>query len=191
VFLQNHDTQRECGIGYQDGDAFRLAHVWMLAQPYGHPTVLSGYAFQCPDQRTMGPRSDAQGWTLPHSCVANFDTAVSGDYTCEHRDPHILKMVGFRRRVAGTPITAWWDNDANAIAFSRGDKGFVAINRENTTVDATVATPLAPGTYCDLITGGKVGGACLGTTVVVAGDGTVSFSLASNKAIAIDLSTKL
>lgn len=191
VFLQNHDTQRECGIGYQHGDAFRLANVWMLAQPYGHPTVLSGYAFQCPEQRTLGPRSDAQGWTLPHSCIANFDNAVSGDYTCEHRDPHILKMIGFRRRVAGTPITAWWDNDANAIAFSRGDKGFVAINRENSTVDATVATPLASGTYCDLITGGKVGGACAGTTVTVVPAGTITLSLPSNRAIAIDISTKL
>lgn len=191
VFLQNHDTQRECGIGYQHGDAFRLANVWMLAQPYGHPTVLSGYAFQCPEQRSMGPRSDAQGWTLPHSCIANFDTAVSGDFTCEHRDPHILRMIGFRRRVAGAPLTGWWDNDANAIAFSRGDKGFVAINRELGTVDATVATPLAPGTYCDLISGGKVGNACAGTTVTVVPAGTITFSLPSNRAIAIDLSTKL
>ncbi len=191
VFLQNHDSQRECGIGYQHGNAFRLANVWMLAQPFGHPTVLSGYAFECPGQRTLGPRSDAQGWTLPHSCIANFDNAVTGDYTCEHRDPHILKMIGFRRRVAGTPIAAWWDNDANAIAFSRGDKGFVAINRETTTLTATVPTPMAPGTYCDLITGGKVGAACAGTTVTVVSAGTITLSLPADRAIAIDISTKL
>ena len=191
AFLQNHDTQRTCGIGYQHGNAFRLANVWMLAQPYGHTTVISGYAFDCPGQTSLGPRSDAQGWTLPHTCIANFDTAVSGDFTCEHRDPHILKMIGFRRRVAGAPLSNWWDNDANAIAFSRGDKGFVAINREMTPVTATVPTPIAPGTYCDLLTGGKVGGVCVGTTVVVAGDGTIALSLASDKAIAIDISTKL
>lgn len=35
VFLQNHDTQHAGGISYRDGSVFRLANVWMLAQPYG------------------------------------------------------------------------------------------------------------------------------------------------------------
>lgn len=191
VFLQNHDSQRSCGLGYQHGNAFRLANVWMLAQPYGYPTVLSGYALACPGGTSAGPRSDAQGWTLPTSCVANFDAAVVGDWTCEHRDPAVRAMVGFRKRVAGTGIANWWDNDANAIAFSRGDKGFVAINRESGTVTQSVATPLAPGTYCDLLTGGKVGGACVGTSLTVANDGTVQFSLPADRAVVIDLSTRL
>ena len=46
VFLQNHDTQHSCGIGYRDGDIFRLANVWMLAQPYGYPSVLSSFALR-------------------------------------------------------------------------------------------------------------------------------------------------
>jgi alpha-amylase len=190
VFLQNHDSQRSCGIGYQHGDAFRLANVWMLAQPYGYPTVLSGYAFNCPAQTSLGPSSDAEGWTLPVSCVADFTTATSGQWTCEHRDPHIAAMVGFRRRVAGTPITGWWDNDANAIAFSRGDRGFVAINRESGAVNATVATPLAPGTYCDLLTGGKVGDLCAGTSITVEANGTIALALAADRAVAIDVSTR-
>ena len=84
----------------------------------------------------------------------------------------------------------WWDNGANAIAFSRGNKGFVAINRESTTVTQTVNTPLAAGSYCDLITGGKVGASCAGTELTVTAQGTVTFSLAANTAVAIDLSTK-
>ncbi|MBA2669040.1 MAG: hypothetical protein H0U67_01550, partial [Gemmatimonadetes bacterium] len=32
VFVENHDTQRDRGISYRDGDAYRLANVWMLAQ---------------------------------------------------------------------------------------------------------------------------------------------------------------
>lgn len=190
VFLQNHDSQRQCGIGYQHGAAFRLANVWMLAQPYGYPSVFSGYAFDCPGQASLGPVSDPDGWTLPVNCLANFDGASSGQWTCEHRDPSIRMMVGFRKRVAGTSIANWWDNDANAIAFSRGDKGFVAINRESSTVSATVATPMAPGTYCDLLTGGVSGAGCAGSTVTVAANGTITFTLAADRAIAIDISTK-
>jgi alpha-amylase len=43
AFLQNHDTQHDCGISYRDGQVFRLANVWMLAQPYGYTSVLSSY----------------------------------------------------------------------------------------------------------------------------------------------------
>ena len=124
------------------------------------------------------------------SCAASWATASPGDWLCEHRDPHIARMVGFRRRVAGTAITGWWDNDANAIAFSRGDKGFVAINRESASVTVNAITSLPPGTYCDLITGGLVGGACAGTSVTVSAGGSVQFALASDRAIAIDVSTR-
>src|SRR5256885_15009040 len=34
----------------------------------------------------------------------------------------------------------WWDDGGNALAFSRGDKGFVAISRERAALDTTVAT---------------------------------------------------
>ncbi|MFM8780854.1 MAG: alpha amylase C-terminal domain-containing protein, partial [Gemmatimonadota bacterium] len=190
VFIQNHDTQRNCELGYQNGQTFRLANVWMLAQPYGYPSVLSGFAFSCPSGRSDGPPSDPEGWTTNVVCASSFETAVKGQWVCEHRDPHILRMIGFRRRVAGTDIANWWDNGANAIAFSRGTKGFVAINRETTTVTQTINTPLAPGSYCDLITGGKVGAACAGTELSVTAQGTVTISLAANTAVAIDLSTK-
>jgi len=191
IFLQNHDTQHNCGISPADGDVYRVANVFMLAQPYGYPSVMSSYAFECPGGNSTGPRSDPDGWTLPVACVGSWTGTTIGDWICEHRDPSIARMVGFRKRVAGTPIANWWDNDANAIAFSRGDKGWVAINRESTTLNQTVQTGLAAGTYCDLLTGGVVGGACAGTSIVVAGDGTVALSLASNKAMAIDISTKL
>jgi alpha-amylase len=191
VFLQNHDTQHQCGIGYDDGSVFRLANVWMLAQPYGYPSVLSSYAFSCPTGNSMGPPSDAGGNTNDVTCAASFETAAIGQWVCEHRDPYIRNMVGFRRAVAGTAIGHWWDNGANAIAFSRGDRGFVAINREATVVTAAVATGLAPGTYCDRLTGGPAGAACAGTTVVVDAGGAVQLDLAPGTAIAIDVTTRL
>jgi len=190
VFLQNHDTQRTCGIGYQHGDAFRLANVWMLAQPYGYPSILSGYAFQCGTEDSLGPASDANGWTLPVSCANDWSTAKSQQWICEHRDPSIGTMVRFRKAVAGEPLGAGWDNGANAIAFSRGVKGFVAINRETTAVTQTVATTVPDGTYCDLLTGGLVSRSCAGTTVNVKGS-AVTFTLAAGRAIAITVTERL
>jgi len=190
VFLQNHDTQHQCGISYQDGSTFRLANVWMLAQAYGYPSVLSSYAFECPVGNAVGPPSDVSGNTKDVSCAASLEAATLGGWVCEHRDPYIRNMVGFRRVVAGTDINHWWDNGRNAIAFSRGDRGFVAINRETTTVAATIATGLPPGTYCDRLTGGLASGACAGATIVVDATGSVQLSLAAGVAIAIDVTTR-
>jgi alpha-amylase len=190
VFLQNHDTQHQCGIGYKDGKVFRLANVWMLAQPYGYPSVLSSFAFDCPGGNTMGPPSDPGGITRSVTCATSFETAAIGQWVCEHRDPYIRSMVAFRRVVAGSDVNHWWDNGRNAIAFSRGDKGFVAINRETTEVIATIGTGLGPGTYCDRLTGGPSGGACAGTSITVSATGTVTLTLPPLTALAIDVTSK-
>src|SRR5881394_2322918 len=177
VFLQNHDTQHQCGISYRDGNVFRMANVWMLAQPYGYPSILSSYAFDCPSGNSMGPPSDANGWTLNVTCASSLETATIGQWVCEHRDPSILNMVSFRHVVAGTDINHWWDDGANAIAFTRGDKGFVAINGAAGVLSVTVTTGMAPGSYTNLIAG---------DTVVVDSIGRVQVNLAAKTALAID-----
>jgi alpha-amylase len=191
VFLQNHDTQHQCGISYRDGNVFRVANVWMLAQPYGYPSILSSYVFDCPGGNSTGPPSDAAGNTNNVTCAATLETAVIGQWVCEHRDPYIRSMVMFRRVVAGTGVDHWWDNGANAIAFSRGDRGFVAISRENTVTTASVTTGMSAGTYCDLLTGGLVAASCAGTSVIVDSSGTVQLHLDPNSAIAIDIATRM
>ena len=191
VFLQNHDTQHACGISYRDGNVFRLANVWMLAQPYGYPSILSSYAFTCPAGNAMGPPSDASGWTTAVTCASSFETVTVGQWVCEHRDPAILRMVAFRKLVAGSDVNHWWDDGANAIAFSRGDKGFVAISREGVAVDTTITTGMLAGTYCDILTGGVVGAACAGTALVVDSSNAVHVHLTPNAAVAIDAATKL
>ncbi|HTL05399.1 MAG TPA: alpha-amylase family protein [Gemmatimonadales bacterium] len=190
VFLQNHDTQHDCGLSYRDGSVYRLANVWMLAQPYGYPSILSSYAFTCPTGNSMGPPSDAAGNTNNLVCAASLETAVIGQWVCEHRDPYLRYMVAFRRLVAGTDQNHWWDNGANAIAFSRGDKGFVAINNETSATAIATATGLPPGTYCDLLTGGLAGGVCVGGSVVVDATGAVQLNLPARSALAIDAASK-
>lgn len=193
VFLENHDTQRSGGIGYRDGMTYRLANVWMLAQPYGYPAIMSGYAFDGSTQsgRDMGPPSDAAGATKSVVCATSFESATPGSWVCEHRDSYIAAMVGFRRTVAGTEITNWWDDGSNAIAFSRGDRGFVAINREGAPVAASIRTGMQPGTYCDLLTGGRGAGGCAGTSVQVDSTGTIRLALGSNSAVAIDIASRM
>jgi alpha-amylase len=193
VFLENHDTQRGGGISYRDGAVYRLANVWMLAQPYGYPSVMSSYAFDRNSQAgdDAGPPSNAANETNPVSCASSLETATIGQWVCEHRDPSIARMVGFRRFVAGTDVNRWWSNGQQAIAFSRGDKGFVAINRENTSLAASISSGLPAGSYCDLLTGGRSGGACAGTTVTIDAAGAVQVSLPALTAIAVHTGARL
>jgi len=193
VFLENHDTQHNTGqISYRDGNVYRIANVFMLAQPYGYPSILSSYSFARPSENSMGPPSDGSGQTItPITCASNWATAPDDQFLCQHRDPYILSMVAFRHEVAGTDENHWWDDGANAIAFTRGTKGFVAINDEVTAVTQTVATGLPPGTYCDLLTGGVNGASCAGTSIVVDSTGRLQFDLQPTTAVAIDSTSRL
>lgn len=194
VFLQNHDTQHNPGtISYRDGWTFRLANVWMLAQPYGYPSILSSFAFQRPAENSMGPPSDAGGNTNDVVCADSLEAANDGVWVCEHRDPYILKMVAFRKSVAGTDVNHWWDDSTNAIAFSRGNRGFVAINHEAGALNRSIPTGLPAGTYCDLLTGGKTGNGlgCVGASVVVDATGNAAVVLAAQRALAVDVDSKL
>lgn len=192
VFLENHDTQRQGGLGYGDGDLYRLARVWMLAHPYGYPKVLSGYAFPPgPAGRDVGPPSGPDGGTRAVQCAADFATATPGEWTCVHRDAVIAAMVEFRRVVAGTPVVAPWDDGGDALAFSRGDRGFVALNAGVEAVAVQTTTSLPAGAYCDLLTGGPdPGGGCAGTTVAVGGTGEVELELPARTAIALHLEAR-
>ena len=119
-----------------------------------------------------------------------METAQIGEWVCEHRDPSIRNMVAFRRVVAGTDVNHWWDDGASAIAFTRGDKGFVAINNGSTRVQAMIATGMPVGSYCDRIGGGRVSGGCVGASIVVSATGMIALDLSPRTAIAVDATTK-
>ena len=79
VFVENHDTQRDGGVWFRDGQVYRLANVFMLAQPYGYPSVMSSYAFNRGSPgRDAGPPSDAGGNTNAVTCAASLETATLG-----------------------------------------------------------------------------------------------------------------
>ena len=191
VFLENHDTQRDAtnpGLGYRNGQTYRLGMVYLLGQPYGYPSVMSSYAFDRGSQagRDAGPPSDGAGNTNAVTCASSLETAAVGTWVCEHRDPTLRAMVAFRRTVAGTPLTWNWDDGQNAIAFSRGTKGFVVINRNAAASRVTTTSGLGAGDYCDVLTGGRAAnGGCVGTRVTVAAAGAVDLTVPAATAVVL------
>jgi alpha-amylase len=151
VFVNNHDTQRASSLYYADGAAYDLATIFMLAWPYGHPSILSSYAFDRSTAagRDMGP-PDA-----PADCAAPMSMSTSG-WLCEHRRPYVAPLIAFREATAGEPATDWWDDGASVIAFGRGARGFVVINAGAAPLHRTFTTRLPAGSYRDLTQGAVV-----------------------------------
>lgn len=187
VFVNNHDTQRGDGILWSEGNSARLANVFLLAQPYGYPMIMSGYSFDRASGagRDGGPPAGAGGAPGGPACASDPATAPNGVWLCEHRDPWLRAMLRFRAAVAGQAQQATWNNGTEAVAFSRGALGFVAINDGAGEVVATIPTSLPAGVYCDLLTGGKVGGSCAGTTVTVDAGGAAAVTLPSRSAVVL------
>jgi alpha-amylase len=187
VFTDNHDNQRGHGgaggvLTFKDGSLYTLGNVFELAWPYGYPQVMSSYNFTNSDQ---GPPSDANGNTLNVSCF-------NGQWICEHRWREIANMVAFRDYTNSYfGVTNWWSNGNNQIAFGRGGKGFVVINRESTALNVTFQTGMAAGTYCDIIAGDFNNGTCTGRTITVDGAGNATISVGAMYAAAIHIGAKL
>ncbi len=205
TFIDNHDTQRGDANFYQDGAAHELATVFELAWPYGYPSVMSSYGFDRVAGHDLGPPSDGAGTTHPAyepgadapSCVAGPYLKTTKGYICEHRARSAANMVLFRKTAAGAAVQNEWDNGGNQLAFSRGDRGFVAINHEQTPLVQSLQTGLAAGKYCDVLSGDFTAGsgagaaACSGTVVEVGADGTASLNVPADTAVALHVAAKL
>ncbi|BCJ77989.1 alpha-amylase [Catellatospora sp. IY07-71] len=184
VFVDNHDTQRDGGdiLTYKDNGIYALANAFMLAWPYGSPTVMSSYEFSSKDQ---GPPSDANGKT-------NNATCFSGGWRCEHRWQVIANMVGFHNAVKGTTMVNWYDNGNNHIAFGRNGKGYLTINDEDGAINGrSYQTNLPAGRYCDVIHGEKSGTTCTGPVITVDANGWFAANVAAHDAIAIHVNAKI
>ncbi|MGW4384245.1 carbohydrate-binding module family 20 domain-containing protein [Kitasatospora sp. NPDC004531] len=172
TFVDNWDTERNGStLTYRDGSTYTLANVFMLAHPYGSPNVYSGYAFSSNDD---GPPN---GGSVT-ACYQN-------GWNCVHAWRQVANMVGFRNAVAGTAMTNWWSNGNNAIAFGRGSKGYVAINRETSAITQTFQTSLPAGVYCDVQHGDPNNGSCSGPTYTVGQDGKFTASIGAGDAVAL------
>ena len=59
-------------------------------------------------------------------------------------------------------MSNWWSNGDNQIAFSRGNKGFLAINKASYTLNKSLQTGLPSGSYCNVISGNFGDSGCTG-----------------------------
>ncbi|KAJ1307094.1 hypothetical protein OPQ81_001212 [Rhizoctonia solani] len=173
VFVANHDTERNGqSLTYKSGSIYTLAHVFMLAYPYGTPTVLSSYTFSDKD---AGSPSNGAG-----SCSGS---GGANGWQCQHRWTAIAGMVKWRNGVSGS-VNNWVSGTNQQIAFGRGSSGFVVINNADSAWTRTFTTPLAANSYCDVISGGANGGKCTGASYTVSG-GTFTATVPARSAIAL------
>lgn len=190
VFIDNHDNQRGHGGGgnvitFEDGRLYDLANVFMLAYPYGYPKVMSSYDFH--------GDTDAGAPSFPVHNNGNLE-CFGNAWQCEHRWSYIAGAMDFRNNTADNfSVTNWWDNGANQIAFGRGDSGFVVINKESGSLNATLQTGMSEGVYCNVLTGEMSNdkSSCSGGSVTVQANGFATVSVASWDALAIHKNAKL
>jgi alpha-amylase len=180
TFVSNHDNQRQNTnniVTHKDGNnANNMAHVFMLAWPYGYPKVMSSYDWSDHDQ---GPPSHGAS-----SC--------NGGWLCEHRNRAILNMVGFRNATsANNAVTDYWDNGANQMAWGRAGLGFVVINMEGQNLNRTFQTGMVAGTYCDVINGDFDGTSCTGPTINVDQNGNANLNVFFRNGVAIHVDARL
>lgn len=164
TFVDNWDTERDGStLNYKDGDTYMLANAFMLAHPYGSPNVYSGYEWSDKD---AGPPSGGDGWTDMHA------------------KREITGMVGFRNAVGDAELTDWW-SQGSALAFGRGDKGFVALNAGDDELKQTFTTSLPAGTYCNVAKAAPDD--CDGNTVTVGDDGKAEATVPAKGVLALDV----
>ncbi|XP_076306624.1 pancreatic alpha-amylase 2a5-like [Tachypleus tridentatus] len=205
VFVDNHDNQRGHGAGGLDvilthfeSRMYKMATAFMLAWPYGFPRIMSSYSwprhieFGKDKNDWIGPPHDDDYNTL--HVIRNSDLTCGNGWVCEHRWRQIYNMVKFRNVAGATQIGNWWDNGGNQIAFSRGNRGFIAINNENFSLNKSLQTGLEAGRYCDVISGKKKDDTCTGRIIEV-GELGYSHIFIDNKwedpVLAIHLEAKL
>ncbi|XP_026327368.1 alpha-amylase 1-like isoform X3 [Hyposmocoma kahamanoa] len=176
TFIDNHDTQRDNDVlTYKESKAYKAAQAFNLAHPYGQPRVMSSYFF---DNNQQGPPSDSNEAIL--SPTINADDTCGNGWVCEHRWRQIYQMAAFRNTAGNTNVTNWWDNSNNQIAFSRGNRAFVAFNLENNDLVQVLQTGLPAGNYCDVITGSREGTSCSGNVITVDNDGRANIVIRAN-----------
>lgn len=183
VFVNNWDTEREGSSmtvanktgavnDTQGTKRYDLANIFMLAWPYGHAQLHSGFNFTYKDQDAPSASPfDASGNPL-----------INQAWDFVHRWSNIANMVKFRSSTAGTGVDNFITGNANQIAFNRGNKGFVALNNDAGTWNLNTNTLLPAGTYCNVVQGvvnaAKTG--CTGGQVVVGANGAISVSIPGN-----------
>ena len=180
AFIDNHDTQRNgrAKLTYKDGATYALSEAFLLAYPYGTPSVMSSFTFGNPE---AGPPATSNGTTTAVNC--------SSGWACEHRWRTTANLVGFHNAAHGTGVTNWWSNGGNQIAFGRGANAYAVFNR-GASLTRTFSTSLPAGTYCDVANGDVSGQTCTGTAYTVDASGRFTATVPANGMLALHINAR-
>ena len=185
AFVENHDSERDGStLSYKSGPTNTLATEFMLAYGYGRPEVYSGFAFV---NRDFSPPADADGFVTATDCDKGW--------ACTHRSRGVANLVDFHNYVGAAPVRNMYDDGVNLIAFSRGIRGWIAINNHGTSQTHTFTTGLAAGTYCDVIHGtfsvSVHATSCSGPTVKVDSAGRATVTVSALDSVAFDAGNRV
>jgi alpha-amylase len=180
AMVTNHDLERDgTTLRYMDGSNYVLANYFLLAYPYGQPSIYDGFTFSTSDTG-QSPPADASGFVTDTNCT-------NGAWQCITQATGVKGMVGWHNATASvTTVSDFTATASNVIGFHRGSLGWIGLNDSASASTATYPTGLANGTYCDVITGGASSSGCVGTSVTVSG-GTATVTIPANSAVAIDV----
>lgn len=67
----------------------------------------------------------------------------------------------------------------------------IVFNNEQNYLNRTLDTCLAAGTYCDVISGRKIGNRCSGKFVIVGEDGKASFNVTGSECFAVHIEVNI
>ena len=187
VFVTNWDTERSSGtITYKDSGKYQLANAFMLAYGYGTPRLMSGYKFDndktFEEENTAPGAPGATATSVPDVDMNTACSTNTGDWNCEQRWTSTRGLIAFHNYVGDTtsaPVQDWQSNGNDSIAFSRGDKGFLAINNGTKALDVSYDTTLPDGEYCNVYAVEDCS-----QTVTVA-DGKVTTTIPARTAVAL------
>ncbi len=200
VFVNNWDTERDgsslnasnntgAGNDVTGTKRYDLANIFMLAWPYGHVQVHSGFKFTNKDNDRPN--------VSPFDANGNPQINVNWDFI--HRWSDISNMIALRNVSTGTGVDNFVAGNANQIAFNRGNKAFVAINNDGGSAwNLNYSTLLPAGTYCNVAHGeaNATKTACSADSVTVSSTGAISVSIPANNggtvpAVALHINQKL
>ena len=176
-FVTNHDTERngQALTPESSVELFQLATIFMLASDYGTPMLYSGYSFTDYDEP---PPLGTDGSVLDATCGENLG------WNCQQRESSIIQMIHWRTMTQDLPSTDYIHKESYS-AWSKGTKGFFAINAAVREVATSFKTSLPAGTYCDLLQLTDHNSDCPGSEIAVAEDGSVQLTIPPRSAVAL------
>ncbi|KAK4702154.1 alpha-amylase, partial [Phenoliferia sp. Uapishka_3] len=176
VFVADHDTERD-GTNTNAAAAnngYELASIFLLAQAYGSPEILSGYNHSTYDQ---GAPLDSDNNALDTVCYQD-------GWRCEQRWNSIRNMVRFHNAAMGTNQTNAIITSSNRVSFGRGAVGHVAINFESTSWTVTLTTSVRDGTYCEIIHNSADSSTGCSSTTITVSNGKFTVTVGAYDAVA-------